>query len=126
MASTALSATPPATPPTQQSPSPPLIELFKGIESKFPAATLGNDKWYFVAIAALTGLGKTNSVAELYLYLIQKPQYTSPEARKELMKRLREALVKCVSIVGICKPLEAVFCIDAVTREEDRDYSFSR
>ena len=42
------------------------------------------------------------------------------------MRRLREALVKSVSIVGVCKPLEAVFCISEVEREEDKDYSFSR
>lgn len=42
------------------------------------------------------------------------------------MRRLREALVKCVAIVGVCKPLEAVFQIAEVEREEDRDLSFSR
>ena len=42
------------------------------------------------------------------------------------MRRLREALVKSVSIIGECKPLEAVFQISAVEREEDREFSFSR
>lgn len=42
------------------------------------------------------------------------------------MRRLREALVKLVSIVGVPKPLEAVFCIAEVERDEDKDYSFSR
>lgn len=34
--------------------------------------------------------------------------------------------MKCVSIVGVCKPLEAVMELDGVEREEDKDYSFSR
>lgn len=42
------------------------------------------------------------------------------------MRRLREALVKLVSVVGVPKPLEAVFSMAEVEREEDRDYSFSR
>ena len=42
------------------------------------------------------------------------------------MRRIREALVKLVSVVGVPKPLEAVFCMGEVEREEDKDYSFSR
>jgi len=60
------------------------------------------------------------------MYLIQKPQHATSESRQNLVRRLREALVKCVSIVGVCKPLEAIFSIDAAERPEDKDYSFSR
>lgn len=42
------------------------------------------------------------------------------------MKRLRETLVKLVPIVGVVKPLEAVFCVAEIERPEDRDGSFSR
>ena len=31
-----------------------------------------------------------------------------------------------MSIVGVCRPLEAIFNIDAVQRPEDKEYSFSR
>lgn len=34
--------------------------------------------------------------------------------------------MKLVPIVGVVKPLEAVFCLAEVEREEDKDYSFSR
>lgn len=34
--------------------------------------------------------------------------------------------MKLVSVVGVPKPLEAVFSMAEVEREEDRDYSFSR
>lgn len=34
--------------------------------------------------------------------------------------------MKLVSVVGVPKPLEAIFCMAEVEREEDKDYSFSR
>lgn len=34
--------------------------------------------------------------------------------------------MKLVSVVGVPKPLEAVFSMGEVEREEDKDYSFSR
>ena len=42
------------------------------------------------------------------------------------MRRIRECMVKLTSIAGVCKPLDAIFDIDAITRPEDKDYSFSR
>lgn len=42
------------------------------------------------------------------------------------MRRLREVLVKLVSVVGVPKPIDAVFSIAGVEREEDKDFSFSR
>jgi hypothetical protein len=42
------------------------------------------------------------------------------------MRRIRETLFKLIVIVGVCKPLEAIFDIDAVTKSEDKDYTFSR
>ena len=64
--------------------------------------------------------------SELYRYLIGKPQYSGSEQRKALVRRLREALVKLVSVVGVPKPLEAIFSIADIEREEDKDWSFSR
>jgi len=65
-------------------------------------------------------------VGTLYSYLMAKPEYSSPESRQALVRRLREALVKNISILGVCKPMEAIFAIDKVERPEDKDYSFSR
>ena len=123
-------------------------KLFETLEDKFPAETLGHERWYLVAvctkhkalllahtvsivtnllqISTLTGTSQAEHAADLYTYLIQKPQYSTPEARKALVRRLREALVKDVSIIGVCKCLEAVFSIAEVEKEEDRDFSFSR
>jgi hypothetical protein len=58
--------------------------------------------------------------------LISKPEFTTSASRQALVRRLREALVKDVSILGVCKPLEAIMGISKVEREEDKDHSFSR
>lgn len=42
------------------------------------------------------------------------------------MRRIRECLVESVAIMGVCKPLEAIFALIEVTADEDRDFSFSR
>ncbi|KAK4901859.1 hypothetical protein LTR27_001633 [Elasticomyces elasticus] len=102
------------------------LQLFKDIEQHFPTKALGDDRWYILVISAITGGGHPGFTKELYLYLISKPQYQTPEQRQALMRRIREALVKLVSVVGVPKPLEAVFSMGEVEREEDKDYSFSR
>ncbi|KAL9069027.1 MAG: hypothetical protein Q9161_005785 [Pseudevernia consocians] len=100
--------------------------LFEKLEQTFPYKTLGEERWYLVAIAALTGGGQPEFAGTLYAHLVEGPHYATSEARQALVRRLREALVKSVSIVGVCRPLEAIFNIDAVQRVEDKDYSFSR
>jgi hypothetical protein len=76
-------------------------------------------------LSSLVGV-KPEHAVNLYNYLISKPQFSKPESRKALIRRLREALVKNVSIQGVCKPLEALFSISKVERPEDKDYSCSR
>lgn len=102
------------------------IALFNSIEQHFPAKTLGDDKWYILAIAAVVGGGHPDRAAELYLHLISRPEYSSPDSRKALVRRLREALIKLVSVIGVPKAIDAIFSIAGVEREEDKDYSFSR
>ena len=102
------------------------LALFASIEQHFPAKTLGNDKWFILALAAIVGGGHPELAADLYLHLISRPEYTTPDSRKALVRRLREVLVKLVSVVGVPKPIDAVFSIAGVEREEDKDYSFSR
>ncbi|KAF2875705.1 hypothetical protein BDV95DRAFT_626174 [Massariosphaeria phaeospora] len=93
------------------------LALFATLEQTFPSNTLGTDKWYIL----------TPSFAPLlYTSLLTRPEYSSPEQRQALMRRIRETLMKLVPIVGVCKPLDAIFEIAAVTAPQDRDYSFSR
>lgn len=105
---------------------PKLRILFEQIEKKFSATNLGNDRWYLVVLTTLTGGGSPHLADQLYLYLTQQPQHTTSPSRQALVRRLREDLVKTVSIVGVCRPIEAIVAISKVEREEDRDYGSTR
>lgn len=76
-------------------------------------------------VSALVGT-EPRQVGTLYTYLINKPEYLSPESRQALVRRLREALVESISILGVVRPIESLISIVQVEREEDKDYSFSR
>lgn len=106
--------------------SPDLPALFESLKTSFPSSTLGHDKWYILALSALVAGGHPEVAPELYTHLISGSDFKTPEQRQQLVRRLREALFKLVSVVGVPRPLEAVFQIAEVEREEDRDYSFSR
>ncbi|ETN39395.1 uncharacterized protein HMPREF1541_05618 [Cyphellophora europaea CBS 101466] len=105
---------------------PEARRLFSSIEQSFSKTALGNQRWYLVALTALTGGGSPHLADQLYLYLIQQAQYSTSPSRQALIRRLREDLVKAVSIIGVCRPIEAIVAISNVEREEDRDYSCSR
>ena len=74
----------------------------------------------------MVGGGQYSFAPLLYKELIKRPEHQTCEQRQGLMRRIRETMVKLVPIVGVCKPLDAIFCIDEVTAPEDKDYSFSR
>ncbi|KAH6680991.1 hypothetical protein B0J14DRAFT_614364 [Halenospora varia] len=99
--------------------------LFKAIEEKFPTTTLGDDKWYLITLSSLVGVDQEH-VGTLYTYLINKPEFSTPESRQALVRRIREALVKNISIQGVVKPINALISIVKVERDEDKDHSFSR
>ncbi|KAG9240793.1 hypothetical protein BJ878DRAFT_524182 [Calycina marina] len=99
--------------------------LFGKVEEKFSQTTLGKDRWYLIAIPTLIVFVPEHG-ATLYTYLINKPEYSTSELRQALIRRIREALLECISIQGVCKPLETLLGISQIEREEDKDYSFSR
>ncbi|KAF3914451.1 hypothetical protein AA313_de0201856 [Arthrobotrys entomopaga] len=99
--------------------------LFRDIEATFPKS-LGEDKWYLIVIATLTYGSQPSHIADLYTDLISLPQYATPESRQALVRRIREALVKLTGLIGVCKPLLAIWAIGEIEREEDKDFSFSR
>ncbi|PSN61746.1 hypothetical protein BS50DRAFT_503989 [Corynespora cassiicola Philippines] len=105
---------------------PDLVKLFESISQKFNTTSLGPDRWYILTLSALVGGTEPEFADQLYLYLCTLPEFQTPTQRQSLVRRLRETLVKLVSIVGVCKPLEAIIAIMKVERPEDRDYSFSR
>ncbi|KAH8645753.1 hypothetical protein BX600DRAFT_444312 [Xylariales sp. PMI_506] len=102
------------------------LSLFKTIESLFDQSDLGKDQWYLLALSALVGGGCTEAAPKIYLYLIEKPQFSTSSERQHLTRRLREVLVKSVSLIGVCKPMEAILNLKEVEKPEDKDYSFSR
>lgn len=116
---------------TQSTPSQPAVRqdlatLFTSLSHRFANTNLGPERWYLITLAALVGGTESEFSDQLYLYLLSQPTYSSSSSRQGLVRRLREALVKLVSIVGVCKPLEAILAISKVERPEDRDYAFTR
>ena len=114
------------TPPADLERGPELTRLFEDIEHRFKSTELGDDRWYIFVIACLSASPDPEAAAALYLFLVGKPRYQSSEARQALVRRLREALVKAICVVGVCKPIEAVVAISRVERPEDRDLSCTR
>lgn len=103
-----------------------LKNLFHDVEDKFKATDLGPDRWYLPAMACVAASSDPEAARSLYLYLTKKPEYQTPDERQRLVRRLRESLFKCICLVGVCKPIEAVLAISQVERPEDRDLSCSR
>lgn len=103
-----------------------LTDLFKQIEDEFTKTKLGNSRWYILVVACLVASPDPETAKDLYLYLINKPENQSSESRKQIVRHLREALVKTICLVGVCKPIEAILAISQVEQPEDRDYTFTR
>lgn len=53
------------------------LALFKAIEEKFPAKTLGDDKWYLLAVSLIHTLTLPQSTYPLYLLLPSPPNKKS-------------------------------------------------
>ncbi|CRK13675.1 hypothetical protein BN1708_010909 [Verticillium longisporum] len=79
-----------------------------------------------ITLAALVGSNDPDLCADLYTHLLTKPEFSTPEQRQELVRRLREGLFKTISVVGVCKPMSAILAINAREREEDKDRSITR
>ncbi|OQE27218.1 hypothetical protein PENSTE_c004G02616 [Penicillium steckii] len=105
---------------------PRFQQLFAELEKRFQSTTLGSDKWYILATSTLVASSDPERADQLYQYICSQPAYATSPARQALVRRLREALIKSVPIVGVCKPIEAILSIGKVEREEDKDYTFTR
>ncbi|KAI8664597.1 hypothetical protein NCS55_00969100 [Fusarium keratoplasticum] len=103
-----------------------LSELFSKIENNFKTTNLGEHRWYLLVIACLSASPDPEASAALYLYLTRQEAYQTSESRQALVRRLREALVKTICLVGVCKPIEAILAIAKVEKPEDRDFSRTR
>lgn len=102
-----------------------LAQLFDAVEASISKTSLGQDRWYLIAIACISASPDPEAAADLYLHLISQPKFQTSESRQALIRRLRETLFKTVCLVGVCKPIEAILAISKHEREEDRDYSIA-
>ncbi|KAK5989364.1 hypothetical protein PT974_10883 [Cladobotryum mycophilum] len=104
---------------------PEYTRLYEAIQQIFDKTSLGEDRWYIPAVACLV-YHDPMSLSNLYLHLTNQPAYQTPSSRQSLVRRIREALVKSIITLGVCKPIEAIIAISAVERPEDRDLSITR
>lgn len=107
-----------------------LTQLFVDVEILLQPTTphlqLGTDAWYLLLVTCLTAGPNPEAAGALYHHLVQQPRYRTSGARQALVRRLREALVKAVALLGVCKPLQAACAISAAESPEDKDYTVSR
>ncbi|KAK1466671.1 hypothetical protein CCUS01_07281 [Colletotrichum cuscutae] len=113
-----------STPTTATTPAA-LTELFEKAEAGFPPR-FREHGWYLTVIASLIGSGQQKLAGSLYTHLVAQPQYQTSTERQALIRRLREAMVKCIIINGIPVVIEAVTSVSEVERPEDTDQSCSR
>ncbi|RVD83662.1 uncharacterized protein DFL_005442 [Arthrobotrys flagrans] len=115
--------------PTKNKPDPTteeLLALFRDVQESFPRG-LGGERWYLMLFATLTyALPNPTALSSLYTHLISLPQYSTPSSRQSLIRRIRETLVKLVSLIGVAKPLLLIWTIATLEREEDRDFTCTR
>jgi hypothetical protein len=74
--------------------------------------------------AALIASGKPALVGPLYSYLAR--DYRTPAARQALVRRVREAMIKCIILNGIPIVMEAFAALAKVEQPEDQEHTFTR
>lgn len=102
-----------------------LPHLFDTVQAKFPKS-LGPHSWYLVAASALITNSPPSNFGQLWTYLIQQPEYQTPEERRALNKRLREFLLKQWVTIGVPKIAIAAFALIKEEKPGDADLGFSK
>lgn len=100
--------------------------LFREIEAYFKASQIPSDKWYLTALSALSATPKPHLADQLYLYLTSQDAYSTADARRTLIQRMRETLFKEIALVGLPRPTEALISISRVEPESEEEQSFTR
>jgi hypothetical protein len=73
--------------------------------------------------AALIACGKPALVGPLYTHLCR--DYQTPAARQALVRRMREAMIKCIILNEIPIVMEAFAALAKVEAPEDQEKSFT-
>lgn len=118
-----------------------LPELFDVVKAKFPAS-LEPDRWYLVAVSktrppltvrllipqasALVTCSDPFQFGQLYTYLTKQQEYSSPDRRRFLNKRLREFVMKQWVTIGVPKAATALFGLIKEEQPGDVDLTFTK
>ncbi|KAH7371051.1 hypothetical protein BKA66DRAFT_192810 [Pyrenochaeta sp. MPI-SDFR-AT-0127] len=86
-----------------------LVELFTHIESQYSCTMLVAKRRSLIKLSVLTPVGICDHESRLYTNLISVPQVSAPSAWQTLRKRIREALVKLMAIIGAARPLYIIY-----------------
>lgn len=120
-----------------------LPAIFEEIKREFPSSVSQNG-WYTLAVSYSTPTtkltqantpGKLSSlitvsnpanITHLYSFLIAQPEWSTPEQRRVLSRRLREQLMKQWVVIGIPRVITAVLSLAQAEAPEDADPSFTK
>ncbi|KAI4193967.1 MAG: hypothetical protein LQ350_008050 [Teloschistes chrysophthalmus] len=90
------------------------IRLISLLSSIRLTPNLPPQSWYLIAGVTLSALNRADDVSDVFEYAIEKDG-SSSEARLQIARRMREALVKAAPIGGLPKTINALFALKRVT-----------
>ena len=120
-----------------------LASVFETIKAEFPKS-LSEHGWYTLTVSPLFFLNEINhsnqhhkasalitasnptNITHLYNFLISQQEWSTPEQRRILSRRLREQMLKQWVVIGIPKVITAVFSLAQIEKPDDADPSFTR
>ncbi|KAL8694416.1 MAG: hypothetical protein Q9218_000908 [Villophora microphyllina] len=91
----------------------PLISLLSSIRL---TPNLPPQSWYLIAGVTFSTLNRPDALTDVLQYAIEKDG-SSAEARLQITRRMREALIKAAPIGGLPKTINALFALKSVTIE---------
>ncbi|KAL8660955.1 MAG: hypothetical protein Q9202_006025 [Teloschistes flavicans] len=90
------------------------IQLISLLSSLCFTPNLPPQAWYLIAGVTLSTLNRADDVPDVFQYAIDR-HGSSAEARLQIARRMREALVKAAPIGGLPKTINALFALKRVT-----------
>ncbi|KAK9898272.1 hypothetical protein P389DRAFT_31479 [Cystobasidium minutum MCA 4210] len=97
-----------------------------------------SDAWYVIATAALAAGGQSRIIPRVYQQAVQGlgpaplskqpaiPEWQSDLPRRQVVRKMRETLVKSTILVGVAHCIEASWVLSGALEEGDKDDTFVR
>ncbi|CAN6610890.1 peroxisomal protein 2 [Trichomonascus vanleenenianus] len=77
-----------------------------------------SSSWYFVAAATLNVCNQPDDIPLIFQYMMSQPQVKgNREAEKEVIQKIREALLKCAALSGLPKTINSLTQLKNITPE---------